>query len=106
MVRIKNIALVALSLMSIVGAPAQAGEVYAFPANWRLENYVWNHTVVLYFTGAAGCDNGALSASGMSQDDVDRLWSMIMTAKATNKPVGIFYDGSGPSCTIASFYME
>ena len=100
----------ALTMLVVMGAmvtpaKAQDGHIHAVPSNWRLQNYISN-TVMLYFTSAAGCDTGAMRGNGMSQDDYNRLWSTIMAAKSMNRPVGIFYTGSGPNCNITSFYME
>lgn len=78
-----------LGLSAIIAAasssPAQAETVIGVPTNWRLEGYANTHTVVLWFTGATGCANGGLHGPNMSQDDYNRLWALILTAKATGK---------------------
>lgn len=94
---------VALGL-GAVSATAMADNYEAVPTGWRLENYVASHTVTLWYTGAPGCMGGHIEGAGMSQDDYNRLWSLILTAKSTNQKIGIFYTGSGGNCTITSFY--
>ncbi|WP_334186008.1 hypothetical protein [Novosphingobium sp.] len=100
----------ALFLMSFAASEmAQAEEVFdvvAVPTAWRLENYVDGHKVMLWFTGAPQCTNGNLSGSGMSQDDYNRLWSLILTAKANSKPVSIRYTVTNGTCNIVSFLTD
>jgi hypothetical protein len=93
----------ALLGVSALPASALANNIEAVPTGWRMENYIASQTVVLWFTGASECTMGKLAAD-MSQDDYNRLWSLVMTAKATGKPVGIYYNASGGVCTIGSFY--
>ncbi len=93
----------AIGLSAFSGA-AMANGIEAVPTGWRLENYVSSHSVVLWFTGAPDCTNGQMTGAGMSQDDYNRLWSTILTAKATSQKVGIYYNASGGNCTIVSFY--
>tara|TARA_R110000868_G_C10965232_1_gene769029 strand:- start:7997 stop:8317 length:321 start_codon:yes stop_codon:yes gene_type:complete len=88
------------------GPAANAGTVAGYPTNWRLENYLDGQNVVLWYTGAAGCTDGKLIGNGMTQDEYNRLFSLILTAKVVNKSVGLFYNGSGNNCVIASFYIE
>jgi hypothetical protein len=99
-----------LFLMSFTASEvAHADEVFdvvAVPTTWRLENYVDGHRVMLWFTGAPQCANGNLSGSGMSQDDFNRLWSLILTAKANNKPVSIRYTVTNNTCNIVSFLTD
>lgn len=92
------------ALWASVGA-AFAEQYEAVPNNWRLENYVASHSVKLWFTGAPGCSNGAIEGASLSQDDFGRLWSLILSAKAMNTKVGLFYNASGGVCTINSFYI-
>lgn len=93
------------ALLGAVALPASAlaNSIEAVPTGWRLENYIASQSVVLWFTGASDCTMGKLTAV-MSQDDYNRLWSLVITAKATGKPVGIFYNASDGVCTIGSFY--
>lgn len=95
---------VGVALSSSVGT-AMADNYEGVPANWRLENYVWNHSVKLWFTEAPGCTDGALEGTFLTQDDFSRLWSLILSAKAMQKKVGLFYTANGGVCTISSFYL-
>ena len=90
--------------LCIFTSTAIANNFEAVPTGWRLENYAASHTVTLWYTGAPNCTDGHIEGSGMTQDDYNRLWSLILTAKATNQKVGIFYNASGGNCTIVSFY--
>lgn len=100
----------ALFLMSFSSSEiVRADEVFdvvAVPTNWRVENYVAEHKVELWFTGAPQCTNGNLKGSGMSQDDYNRLWSLILTAKASNKPVSMRYTVTNGACIIVSFLTD
>jgi hypothetical protein len=95
----------AAALWASIGI-AFAEQYEAVPTNWRLENYVSSHSVKLWFTGAPGCNDGAIEGASLSQDDFGRLWSLILSAKAMNKKVGLFYNASGGVCTINSFFMD
>ncbi len=101
-------ATVALALASVseMASADEVLEVEAVPTAWRLENYVAEHKVVLWFTGATGCINGNLNGTGMTQDDYNRLWSLILTAKASNRPVGVRYTADSLTCNIVSFYIQ
>ena len=90
------------AIAALLPGIALANSIEAVPTAWRLENYVSDHRVVLWYTGSE-CANGNLSAT-MSQDDYNRLWSLVMTSKVTNRAVGIRYDVSAGVCTIVSFY--
>jgi hypothetical protein len=73
------------------------------PTGWRLQNYVGG-AVSLYYTSSP-CGSGLLLlGAGASADEKNRLWSLVLTAKATNKSVGIFYETTSGSCNITSFY--
>lgn len=91
-------------LAAITSSDARANSIEAVPSGWRLEGYVSSHSVNLWYTGAPECQNGGLSGAAMSQDDFDRLFSLIMTSKLANRPVGIIYQVAGGSCNITSFY--
>lgn len=99
-----TMALVSVSASEMAHADDVLG-VEAVPTVWRIENYIAEHRVVLWFTGAAGCTNGALNGSGMTQDDYNRLWSLILTAKASNRTIGVRYTAASGTCNIVSFYM-
>ena len=87
---------------------AFASEVYlaAVPTAWRLQNYVPD-TVLAFFTGAA-CTNGRLSfPASATAADKNRFVAMLMAAKATGKPIAVFYDDAGKpnECTIRSYAL-
>jgi hypothetical protein len=90
--------------ISLSAAPAFAdNSIEAIPTGWRLQNYISN-TIQIAFTGSI-CINGSLnfSASATSEDK-NRFWSLILTAKATGKAVGVFYETVSWNCNITSFY--
>lgn len=94
--------LVGLVVLLIGATPAMADNIFDYPINWRLQNYVSDNRVVVFFTGVQNCPSGELSLSNATDAQKDRFWSIVMTAKITNKRVGIFYTG----CVIDSFYLE
>jgi hypothetical protein len=95
----------AAATMLAICTPGYAGQLYEVPTTWRMQNYIPNG-VFIYYTGAAGCTNGQLNfPTSVTVDDKDRFWSSVLTARATNKPVGIYFTGSGTSCMIDSFYV-
>jgi hypothetical protein len=93
-------------LLGLAPSIAQANNIEAVPTAWRLEGYVWNHTVKLWYTGAPECTNGGLNGSALSQEDFDRLFSLVMASKIAARPVGVFYEGNGGNCEITSFYAQ
>jgi hypothetical protein len=82
---------------------AKANQIEAVPTGWRLENYIDTHRVVLWHVSAPECANGYLAGS-LSQDDSNRFWSLVTTAKAAGSRVGIYYNETGGVCEIVSFY--
>ena len=91
-----------LVLASAFPASAAEGLVVASPASWRLQNYIGNG-VTVYYTGVSTCPSGGLTfGSGATIDDINRFWTLILTAKATGAQVGVYYDNV--TCLISSFY--
>jgi hypothetical protein len=91
---------------SMAMGPAHAVNLTAVPMGWRLENYPGD-AVVLWFTGAPGCTNGRLALpASASKDDVNRLWSLILTAKIAQIPVALEYTGTGDHCLLSSFHVD
>jgi hypothetical protein len=41
-----------------------------------------------------------------SADSKNRYWSTIMTGKAANKVVGVYYTVTGGVCWITNFYLK
>ena len=71
-----------------------------------LQNYIGN-VVVAYFINVQDCPNGGIAMPSTStSEDKNRFWSAVMTARATNKAIGIFYSISGGSCFVDSFYLQ
>lgn len=94
----------AFCLLSILGAQATAAEVAISTTNaegWILENYTGG-PVVIWYTGAV-CENNSqnISIQNPAPGEVNRLWSTVMTAKASNTKIFIRYDTR--NCNIASF---
>lgn len=65
---------------------ASANSLEAVPTSCRLENYISNHTVKLWYTPAAECTNGGIEVGSMSQDDHNRLWSLILDLEDRQPP--------------------
>jgi hypothetical protein len=85
---------------------ASAGQVEEYPTAWRLQNYVGGNSVVVYFATASGCTGGRLNFPGTATTaDVDRFWSLVLTARVAIKKIGVFFSGSGTTCMIDSFYL-
>ncbi len=81
-------------------------QMVAVPTGWKLQNYVGNN-VVAYYTGSACTYGGVQFPSGATIDDMNRFWSVIMTAQTTGAFVFVIYDNSAApaSCIITSFGM-
>lgn len=95
-----------LFIMVFLGAqPAYADDVIeAVPSNWRLQNYLNESKVVTWFTGSP-CSNGQLLFSpNTSEETLNRYWSLVLTAKAASKIIGVYYDPM--NCQITSFYAK
>lgn len=85
-------------------APALADtSIETVPNGWRLQNYVGGD-LKIFFTGSP-CGAGQLRLAG-TDEEKNRLWALILTAKASGKSVGIFYETSSGACNITSFYMS
>lgn len=77
-------------------------ELQAVPSAWQIQEYFPNQTS-LFFTGSS-CTNGQLNfPSTAVQADQDRLWALILAAKAASQPVIIYYWVSGSSCYISTY---
>ena len=72
------------------------------PINWRIQNYLPGN-VVLWFTGSS-CANGMmlLPASATPADHA-RLYSTVVSAKAMNAKIFVYYDNGSGNCWISSF---
>ena len=75
------------------------------PTNWRLQDYVGS-SVDVYFTGSAAssCTSGLMQMpSTATTDEINRFWSLILTAKTTGAKVGVIYDSV--TCLISTFWL-
>jgi hypothetical protein len=78
--------------------------MYGSPATWRLEDYTSGSDVVAWFTGS-NCTNGKISfPAGTTQQEKNRFYAMVLTAKLNGKNVGVYYDNTSATCPISSFY--
>ncbi|HEY9692822.1 MAG TPA: hypothetical protein V6D15_11485 [Oculatellaceae cyanobacterium] len=94
-----------VAALNITPAFAQAIIIFAVPTDWRLENYPGSN-ITLWNTGS-NCASGKLSfPSTATEADKNRLFSMIMLAKATSRPAGIYYINTNGNCVIQSFYLQ
>jgi hypothetical protein len=92
--------------LACTSAGVQAQQVVdAVPSGWRLQTYVPNN-VVLWYTGSV-CPNGQLAFRPTATDkDKDRLWITVLTGKAAQKRVVVYYTQEGTSCWIDSFLAK
>ena len=101
-----SVAILAIStVLGVLGAaPAGADAIEAVPSNWRLQDY-GPAGLSLWYTGAP-CPDGHLMLPSTAGYSPDRLWATVMTAKATNRPIGVFYHVDNGACVIDSFYLQ
>jgi hypothetical protein len=100
----KKVLAACLPMLAILSGitPAAADEFKGYP-NFRIENYASNFVAV--WTSAVPC--GELEFDGSATDEVkDRFWSLVLTAKIANRPIGIYYNQSNSHCYISSFYID
>jgi len=88
------------------GAMAQTQmQIEAVPTGWLLQDYV-GAGVWVYFTGSP-CTSGNLSLpTTATSDEVNRFFSLIMSAKISGQAVGVYYTYNGNTCVINSFYLK
>ena len=80
--------------------------IEAVPIGRLLQDYM-DGNASLYFTrlpSPRGYGNRMLVGRSTHRDSVNRLWSVIMTAKVSGKMVGTFYNPT--TCQIQSFYLK
>lgn len=99
----------ALALTCTCSFPALAETVIeAYPTGWRLQNYsstTKRATIVAVAYAGSTCIDGTLNfAASATEDDKNRFWSLILTAKVSNRPVGLFYETTSGACNITSFW--
>lgn len=77
-------------------------ELQAVPSTWQIQEYFPNQTE-LFFTGSS-CTNGQLQfPSTAVQADQDRLWALILAARASGQSVIVYYWVSGTNCYISTY---
>lgn len=103
---IAKVGLVSLAwLAAIVFAnPSRADTVIAVPTPWRLQNYLGS-VVTVYYTGSPCVSGNITMLTSTTTEERNRFWSLVMTGKASGKPVGISYTVSGGNCTINDFFF-
>lgn len=100
-------AIMAAGLSSQSASAQTLQSIYELPTNWILQNYDREDQVAIWHTSATDCG----VSSGMQlygqPERLSRFWATVMTAKLTNKKVGIYYYVITPgSCKIDSFLIE
>ena len=74
------------------------------PTGCKIQNYVPNNVVIWY--APTNCVNGQLTLPAHATDqDRDRLWALIVSAKISQTPVQVYYERyeDGRHCRITSF---
>lgn len=91
----------------LFNSPALAeSHILAVPNNWLLQNYMNASGVVSWFTGSS-CNNGLITLPpSATDDDRNRFFSLILSAKISGKAVGVYYETVSGSCQISSFYIQ
>jgi hypothetical protein len=98
---------IALFCLAAFAGPSFAADVMveAVPTNWRMEDYLGG-AIDIWYSGSS-CANGHMVLSAATPADVrSRFWSLVLTAKATGKYIGVFYDDTSSSCLITHFYSK
>ena len=97
------IGLAALGAVAGSGVPAHAAEVsfVAVPTNWRLQSYTGGG-VTLWYTPST-CTYGLLMLQGTAADH-ERLWSLVLSAKLSQRALNIAYDDA--TCFITSYAID
>lgn len=77
--------------------------VEAVPTNWKLQDYI-SGVVNAYYVGTSCYAGGVSFPASATIDDKNRFWALVLSAKSTGKPVGIYYETVTGNCQITSFY--
>ncbi len=86
-------------------APALANTLWEVPSGWQLINYKGSD-VTVWWTSSP-CLNGNISLpKTFTEADRNRFVAMILYAKATSRPMGIWYTLDNGSCVIDAFYVR
>ncbi len=79
--------------------------ITAVPTGWLLENSVGGY-INAYYTGTT-CPGGRLRLeTGITEQDKNRFWSMIMAAKMGNLSVTVWYDPTLADCQLTRFRLN
>jgi len=98
--------------LALASSNASATQVNyeAVPTTWLLQDYIGIPAGVVIWrmplpNNNCSTVNGTTLSfpSTVTDEEADRFWSMVMTAKAANIVVGVWYDNS--TCLISSFYI-
>jgi hypothetical protein len=96
-------ALAIASALQTTPAAAENIEVKIVPTPWHLQNYQ-NNIVVVFTFGTTGNCSSLSVVPNWSDEDRNRFWSVVMTAKIARKEIFVYYDTS--TCVITSFGMD
>jgi hypothetical protein len=94
-----------LSALTLFAAPTAFADAFfeVSPAAWRLQVYIPD-LVVAYYTPSP-CVGGSITfSSNATQDDRSRFYALVLSAQATGKKVGVYYETVSGGCQITSFY--
>lgn len=95
-----------VALASVVSTPVFADTmIEAVPTAWRLQDYM-NGALTTWYTGSS-CASGQLILDvNAPADSKNRYWSLVMSAKMANKPIGVYYTVVNGGCYITNFYLK
>ncbi|MDV6331295.1 hypothetical protein [Asticcacaulis sp. 201] len=101
----KNPAWLALGVSVLAGfstIPARADSLESNPTAWLLQDYL-DGAVYVYHTSSPCIDGKLFIPATGPADAKNRFWSLVLSAKMSNKIVGIYYNPT--TCEINSFYL-
>ena len=108
------LAIAGMSLLTLTSSSAWATQVNyeAVPTTWLLQDYIGSPAGVVLWRMPLpnnNCYNSGVGTTGLSfpstvtDQEANRFWSLVLTAKAANIVIGVWYDNS--TCLISSFYI-
>jgi len=101
----KKIAWIVISLSFFSISQAAQVSITAIPTEWILENEAGGY-INAYYTGTS-CPSGRLLLDGsITEQDKNRFWSTIMTAKVSGMSVTVWYDSNLPDCPLRRFRLN
>ena len=115
MSRLRKRAVGLTTLLAVVGCAttsfATERNFEAVPTTWMLQNYltgqpqgivIWRTDAPAPCAGWGGSSSKPFTFSNATENEANRLWSLMLTAQATNTKIGIWYDDQ--TCNMTSFY--